>query len=575
MFSFFQIQIYRRKFIAYAIFTLFMGLILSVLTTLVLLQQWLENAQNQAADAFSRVESILQNDAERIEAYLQRVYSNNGLVADVRFFLANSAEGYLTGRLQNSRYDQPLASFPEDVKAFLGSGQEDIIQVSLHTEERGNVVRFASNGAMSFLFNLPNTDDIFRETIQRGFVIRKQLLDENQISRQLGEFRFLVSSDVLFKGVQNNRWIENGVVSTAGDVYLMDAGGRVNQELFRQVASHERSKGFMQLGKLDRVFYVTHSSNAYDYQFISVVDMAVLFRQKAGMLIMVFLIFLAAMVSFLLLIGYNLREDAGFLQRIIYSIQRVKSANFTPISPTRYRKNEYGMIARELDDMTRQLNQHIRTEYLLKLKQQETEMKALQNQINPHFLYNTLEIIRSFALAGRAVDTAEAVATLGSLYREIVKNEDIILLGSELALLEKYLKIMEFKYPDKFYYQINVDQGLLSQPTVKFWMQPLAENFFLHGFHSDHEFNLLVVNGFENAHSYVLEIVDNGNWISEDRLADIRRNLSFVGESASESIGLRNVYTRLHFFYGKGFTMQIDNNVEAGVKVTLTIVKEA
>ncbi|WP_315792520.1 sensor histidine kinase [Paenibacillus sp. BIC5C1] len=575
MFSFFQIQIYRRKFIAYAIFTLFMGLILSVLTTLVLLQQWLENAQNQAADAFSRVESILQNDADRIEAYLQRVYSNNGLVADVRFFLANSAEGYLTGRLQNSRYDQPLASFPEDVKAFLGSGQEDIIQVSLHTEERGNVVRFASNGAMSFLFNLPNTDEIFRETIQRGFVIRKQLLDENQISRQLGEFRFLVSSDVLFKGVQKNRWIENGVVSTAGDVYLMDAGGRANQELFRQAASHERSKGFMQLGKLDRVFYVTHSSNAYDYQFISVVDMAVLFRQKAGMLIMVFLIFLTAMVSFLLLIGYNLREDAGFLQRIIYSIQRVKSANFTPISPTRYRKNEYGMIARELDDMTHQLNQHIRTEYLLKLKQKETEMKALQNQINPHFLYNTLEIIRSFALAGRAVDTAEAVATLGSLYREIVKNEDIILLASELALLEKYLKIMEFKYPDKFYYQINVDQGLLSQPTVKFWMQPLAENFFVHGFHSDHEFNLLVVNGLENAHSYVLEIVDNGNSISEDRLADIRRNLSSVGESASESIGLRNVYTRLHFFYGKGFTMQIDNNVEAGVKVTLTIAKEA
>lgn len=102
MFSFFQIKIYRRKFIAYAIFTLFMGLILSVLTTLVLLQQWLENAQNQAADAFSRVESILQNDAERIESYLQRVYSNNGLVADVRYFLANSAEGYLTGRLQNS-----------------------------------------------------------------------------------------------------------------------------------------------------------------------------------------------------------------------------------------------------------------------------------------------------------------------------------------------------------------------------------------------------------------------------------------------------------------------------------------
>ncbi|MCG7381657.1 histidine kinase [Paenibacillus sp. ACRRY] len=575
MFSFLQIKIYRRKFIAYTIFTLFMGLILSILTSLVLLQQWLENAQNQAADAFSRVESMLQNDSDRIEAYLQRVYSNNGLVTDVRFFLANSAEGYLTARLQNSRYDQPLASFPEDVKAFLGNGQEDILQVSLHTEERGNVLRFASNGATSFLFNLPNTDDIFRETIQRGFVIRKQLLDEKQISRQLGEFRFLVSSDVLFKDVQNYRWIETGVVSTAGDVYLLNTGDGAKQELFRRVASNERSKGFMQLGKLDRVFYVTHSSNAYDYQMVSIVDMSVLIQQKSGMLLIVFFIFLAAMVSFLLLIGYNLREDAGFLQRIIYSIQRVKSANFTPVSPTRYRKNEYGMIARELDDMTLQLNQHIRTEYLLKLKQQETEMKALQNQINPHFLYNTLEIIRSFALAGRAVDTAEAVATLGSLYREIVKNEDIILLGSELDLLGKYLKIMEFKYPDRFYYQINVDQALLSLPTVKFWMQPLAENFFVHGFHSDEEFNLLVVNGSEYADSYVLDIVDNGNSISEDRLADIRRNLSIVGDFAEESIGLRNVYTRLRFFYGESFTMQIENNVEAGVKITLTIVKEA
>lgn len=385
MFSFFQIKIYRRKFIAYTIFTLFMGLILSVFTSLFLLQQWLENAQNQATDDFFRVESRLQNDAERIEAYLQRVYSNNGLVADVRFFLANSAEGYLTSRLQNSRYDQPLASFPEDVKAFLGSGQEDIIQVSLHTEERGNVVRFARNGAMSFLFNLPNTNELFRETIQRGFVIRKQLLDENQISRQLGEFRFLVSSDVLFKGVQNNQWIENGVVSTAGDVYLIDTEGSADQELFREVATNKRSKGFIQLDKLDHVFYVSHSSNAYNYQFISIVDISVLIRQKAGMLLIVFLIFLTAMISFLLLIGYNLREDAGFLQRIIYSIQRVKSANFTPISPTRYRKNEYGVIARELDDMTLQLNQHIRTEYMLKLKQKETEMKALQNQINPHF----------------------------------------------------------------------------------------------------------------------------------------------------------------------------------------------
>ncbi|WP_271754660.1 sensor histidine kinase [Cohnella sp. JJ-181] len=553
-----------------------MGIGLSALATYVLLEQWLENAKSQAADSFSRVESALQNDSERIDAYLQRVYANSGLVADVRYFLGNSAEGYQTARLDNSRYDQTLVSFPEDMKAFLGnSGQNRIVQVSLHTEERGNVVRFGSSGGTSFLFNVPNEDDLFRETIQRGFVIRKQLLDPNQISRQLGEFRFLVSSDALFADVKENRRIVSAAVSHTGDVYIANGAGRVGQDLFRKAAANERSRGFIRLGDTGRAFYVTYSSQAFDYRFVSIVDLSALFRQHAGILLIVFLVVWAAMGSVLLLAAYNLREAAGFLRRIIHSIDRVKSANFIPVSPARYRKNEYGMIAAELDDMTLQLNKHIQTEYLLKLKQQETEMKALQHQINPHFLYNTLEIIRASALSGRADDTAEAIATLGALYREIVKNENIVPLGSELALLQKYLKIMEFKYPDRFFYQLDVDEALLSLPTVKFWMQPLAENFFVHGFDPDREFNLLVVNGAERADAYVLEMVDNGATISKDRLAEIRRHLSLDEDSGTESIGLRNVYTRLHFFHGKGFGMQIDNNEEAGVKITLTFAKEA
>ncbi|WP_217593446.1 sensor histidine kinase [Cohnella sp. GbtcB17] len=576
MFSFFQIQIYRGKFIAFAVIALLIGLGLSALATYVLLVQWLENAKSQAADSFSRVESALQNDSERIDAYLQRVYSNAGLVADVRYFLGNSAEGYLTVRLQNSRFDQTLVSFPEDMKAFLGnSGQNRIVQVSLHTAEQGNVVRFGSGGGTSFKFNVPNTDDLFKETIQRGFVIRKQLLDPNQISRQLGEFRFLVGSDALFANVQNNRRMGSAAVSPAGDVYLPGGADRAGEALFRKAAANGRSQGFIGRGDLGRAFYVAYRSQSFDYQFVSVVDLSVLVRQKAGILLLVWLVVWTAMGSVLLLAAYNLREAAGFLRRIIHSIERVKSANFTPVSPARYRKKEYGMIAAELDDMTLQLNKHIQTEYLLKLKQQETEMKALQHQINPHFLYNTLEIIRSSALSGRSDDTAEAIGTLGALYREIVKNENIIPLGSELALLQKYLKIMEFKYPDRFFYQLDVDEALLSLPTVKFWMQPLAENFFVHGFDPDHEFNLLVVNGTERADAYVLEMVDNGATITKERLAEIRRHLSLSEDSAAESIGLRNVYTRLHFFHGKGFAMQIDNNEEAGVKITLTFAKGA
>ncbi|MFB9276647.1 sensor histidine kinase [Cohnella cellulosilytica] len=576
MLSFMRIKIYRGKFVAYAVFVVFIGLALGALTCAVLLDQWIGNSRNDAAGAFSRVENALQYDADRIEAFMQRVYSNNDLVSDIRSFLGNDAEGYLSSRLQGSQFNRSLVSFPDDIRSFLGNGgRGDVTQISLHTEQEGNVVSFDSNGNMSFLFRLPNTDDTFRETIHKGFVYHKKLSDPNQISRQLGELRFLVNSERIFKTAQNSRLDEAAAVSDSGDVFLIAGGDRSTEELVRRIAADGRAHGYLTTGFVNRAYFVTFTSNQFDYRFVSIVDLGSLIRQQADVLLVVFLIVLAAMICVLLLIVYNLREDANFLRRIIVSIGRAKTADFTPISPARYRRNEYGMIARELDDMIHQLDRHIRTNYLLKLKQQETEMKALQAQINPHFLYNTLEVIRSSALFNSVDYTSDAIATLGALYRDIVKNDNIISLDSELALLQKYLKIMEFKYPGRFYYQLNVETALLSLPTVKFWMQPLAENFFVHGFDPESEFNLLIVNGWEEANRFVLEIVDNGNRIPEERLTEIRRQLSRGDDASVNSIGLRNVYTRLHFFYGAGFAMMIDNNEEAGVKISVILSKEA
>ncbi|MBO7747110.1 histidine kinase [Paenibacillus sp. MWE-103] len=574
--SFLQIKIYRGKFIAYAVFVVFIGLTLGALTCAILLDQWVGNARNEAAGAYTRVESGLQYDSDRVEAFMQRVYSNSGLVSDIRSFLGHSAEGYLTSRLEGSHYNRPLVSFPDDMKAFLSNGGKgDITQISLHTEREGNVVSFDSNGNTSFQFRLPNTDGMFAETIQKGFVYHKKFSDPNQISRQLGEFRFLVSSDRIFKAAQNYRLDQAGAVSASGDVYLIAGSGRETEALIRRAVADGRTHGFLSTGWIDRAYFVAYHSNEFDYRFVSIVDLATLIRQKANVLLIVFLVVLAAMICVLLLIVYNLREDANFLRRIISSIGRAKTADFTPVSPARYRRNEYGMIARELDDMIHQLDRHIRTNYLLKLKQQETEMKALQHQINPHFLYNTLEVIRSSALVNSADYTSDAIATLGALYRDIVKNDNMISLGSELDLLQKYLKIMEFKYPDRFYYQFHVEQTLFALPTVKFWLQPLAENFFVHGFNPGSEFNLLLVNGWEEEERFVLEVVDNGSRISDARLTEIRNKLTSGDDAPGDSIGLRNVYTRLRFFYGPGFSMTIDNNEEAGVRIAVILTKEA
>ncbi|MDO3412340.1 histidine kinase [Saccharibacillus sp. CPCC 101409] len=574
--SFLQMKIYRGKFIAYTIFVVFIGLAIGLLTCAILLYQWVDNARTEASGDFVRLENTLQYNADRIEAYMQRIYSNSGLMTDVRCFLGSSAEGYFAARLEGSRYDQPLVSFPDDMESFLYSGgQGDIVQVSLHTEQRGNMIRFDDNGNANFKFLLSNGDEAFRESIERGFVYRKKLSDPKQISRQLGEFRFLVGSDRLFKNAGGDGVKQAVIVSSSGDAYKVGAPDVRLQELARQALANGKAQGYLSTGGLNGVFFISFSSTKLDYRYVGLVDLGSLIRDRWGVLLTVFLVVLSAIISVLMLIVYNLRDDAHFLHHIMDSIGRVKTANFTVETPARYRRNEYGIIATELEDMIRQLDKYIRTEYLLKLKQQETEMKALQNQINPHFLYNTLEAIRSRALVNQDVDTSDAIATLGALYRNMVKHENVITIGKELDLLQDYLKIMEFKYPDRFYYQFNVDEELLSLPTVKFWMQPLAENFFVHGFNPGNEFNLLVVNGWESEEHFILEVVDNGQWIAEGKLATIREALRRGDDAPVQSIGLHNVNTRLHFFYGEGFVLRIENNEEAGVKISAIIPKEA
>lgn len=173
--TFLRIKIYRSKFWSYVIFILLIGLTLGALTSAIVINQSVGNARIEAANAFSRTENNLQNDADRIEAYMQRIYSNQDLMNDASYFLSPTIDDYLTKRLKNSTFNlRPLISFPEDVKTYLYNwAQGDITQISVHTVKQGNVIDFNSNGIPRFQFGLSNDDLMFAENIQRGFVYRK------------------------------------------------------------------------------------------------------------------------------------------------------------------------------------------------------------------------------------------------------------------------------------------------------------------------------------------------------------------------------------------------------------------
>ena len=151
------------------------------------------------------------------------------------------------------------------------------------------------------------------------------------------------------------------------------------------------------------------------------------------------------------------------------------------------------------------------------------------------------------------------------------ESEKQTLLRAVEKLDPREKQIMELRFGDNFFYQVELEDALREIPTVSFWLQPLAENFFTHGFNRESMYNLLIISGHAQGPDTVIEIMDNGSGVPADQLEQVQKTMREGNDDPEADIGLRNVYMRLNYFYGNGFKMEIGNNPEGGFKISILI----
>lgn len=574
MFHFMRIKVYRRKYLLYLGVLLMLCVLIGSLLCSSIHRGHLAAGQDDAMRAFEQVEGSLVSHIDEIERYVLTVYANRALLDDLIRFMEPSAQAYLSARLDAATDAAALPSFPDDVRAFATTGGRRLFsQISVHASQQVNVIAFDEGGS-AIAFGVPETSPLFQGGIQRGIFYTRMLASPSRVTERIGEIRFLLSSEWVFQSLEALPGLHMAVLDVEGNCKPITDSDAYPQALFHTVAAQGRNQGELREG-LDTLHYATYTSGRFGYHLVSIQRGSELIARHLAQYIFVILGLSLVFFYMVLLITLNFRQDSRFLSQIIDTIQQAKRGRFDLPAIADARDNEYGMIARELWEMGSMLEDFIRREYLLKIRQQETEMLALQQQINPHFLYNTLEILRGRASVAGDPALSDAIAALGRLYRNMAKLPSIITVGQEIELLRAYLDIMEFRYGERFCYQMQVDEALRALPTVKFWMQPLAENFFKHGFDGESgAFNLLVLIGREEADAYALEMINNGAAMAQETLAELNEALA-LGEGGSQgSIGLRNVASRLSTFYGQRFAMRIENNREGGVTIVLRIAKE-
>ncbi|TQS00962.1 sensor histidine kinase [Paenibacillus ottowii] len=245
------------------------------------------------------------------------------------------------------------------------------------------------------------------------------------------------------------------------------------------------------------------------------------------------------------------------------------------IKPQPRRDDELGVLADAISQMSADLSiliekdkQSLEMQRLVK----ELELLALQNQINPHFLFNTLNVLSKLAILEGAEKTSDLIVSLSNLLRySLQKLDKPVTLKEELDHIGEYVTIQQARFRDRIRFDLHFDASVLQQQIPALTIQPLIENAFLHGV-ADMENGAIITLMLSRVDQDVqIEISDNGKGMAEETRLSVLRLEGRAESSSSTGLGMQNVFRRLQLFYGKEGMVEISSSTGRGTTITIRI----
>jgi len=273
------------------------------------------------------------------------------------------------------------------------------------------------------------------------------------------------------------------------------------------------------------------------------------------------------------------------LRRLKQLMEQVEQGNLDVRAEVVPGKDEIQQLSHSYNRMTSHLSQLIETVSRMKvnemhivLRQKEAMIQALQNQINPHLLYNTLEIINSLAYVEKNERIQVIAKNLGDYYRYTASiRETFVTLREEIEHAQKYLEIVKIRFPKHFQSRFYVHEKYMDERIVKCSLQPLVENAVKYAVDPNRGSGTVIVSAYHESEDLVIEVADNGNGIAADKLDELRRRLDGIAAQTSEaltgspSLGIVNVHTRLVLQHGPRYGLTIDSFENRGTVVSIRV----
>ena len=479
------------------------------------------------------------NEKAAVQTYFDDVKRIKGEILSISFY---DESGDLI--VADSSFDTSGSTNVSDSESFQNALNEPMINMFSGVGYENDRYAFTLSRYMGF----NRSEDYGVALIEFDFTKIVRLIYQSD----LGENGHIVIFDRDYNIVYSSRpEFAQEDTSETKNLVLGSSGATINNQSFNLYISTIANTGW-------KVSVFTNNSQVYSslYSFIIITVITTLVLS----------------IAFIFIVYVIVKQVTYPLYRLQTEMSKVKDLNYQ-VNRAKLKKGSKEII--QLDATFNEMMKRIRdlAEKLLQEQenQRKSELKALQNQINPHFLYNTLDSIIYMIDKGENEKAEEMIVALSKFFRiSISRGKTIIPLKDEVEHVRNYLLIQKIRFGDQFTYRINVDPDLYQYSVIKLILQPLVENAIEHGLHDDK--GEIEIIGKQNENYIILEIKDDGYGITNEKLDQIYK--SFHDDSIHEGVGLKNVYQRVKIYYGEEADLKIESLFDEGTIISIYIPKK-
>lgn len=490
----------------------------------------------------------------------------------------------------SSRFDEQKAVFNMLNSVYYSAGNY-VFGVELYLKEQDTLFTFNSmESRIKTVQDVPEGyDKLFSE--RKDFTIINDPIDPAKfhMTRSMNRFEDQAQIGAIsleIKWAEFNQTLE--LLDSRGDytayigdslghpVYQPNSSIQPSDEALKQLSETKNNAGFIRTAQEYIFYYDIESTGLRVIKIVPdhVINESALETMKYGLAVGG----AAAVVSVALaaLVAWRTSKPIVKLANSMKGIQLIKDRKVERSG----RVDEIGLLEKNLHGMASRIREHIRDNYLMNLEKQTAELKALQSQIHPHFLQNTLQMIGGMVYSQKPADSYKVIRALSEMFRYIVRAPDgLVPLQSELDQLEHYMLIQKQRFASRLEYKLEITGELRDCYIPKLSLQPIVENAFLHGLEKkpgEWKLGIEVVSDPQQG-LVTIQICDNGMGMEPEKLAEMKSRLERITRqtdrvwSSGTSIGLLNAASRIVMHYGPDYGMHMESEYGQGTRVIVRI----